>query len=146
MLFRSLVSLGVVKGVRKTTTGKDIWQPPPHGFLKINIDGASKGNPGMDGFGSAIRDEQGHIKDIFHSHLGTATNNMALEQCLEILMESNLHNAIIEVDPELVINVAKKMCNGIAPRKVSKHWRLSQIFQHIHSHLRTLRTVSFIHV
>ena len=97
----------------KTTIGKDIWQPPPHGFLKINIDGASKGNPGMAGFGEVIRDEQGRIKDIFHSDLGTTTNNMAelmaLEQCLEILIELNLHNAIIEADSELVINAAKKM-------------------------------------
>eukprot|EP00253_Pinus_taeda_P015992 PITA_15992 len=88
-----LAPQGINKGVSQTTTGKDIWQPPPHGFLKINIDGASKGNPGMARFGGVIRDGQGHIKDIFHSHLGTATNNMAelmaLEQCLEILIESN---------------------------------------------------------
>lgn len=86
----------------------------------------------MAGFGGVIRDEQGHIKDIFHSHLGTATNNMAelmaLEQCLEILIKSNLHNAIIESDSELVINVAKKICNGTTLGKVSKHWRLSQVF------------------
>ena len=80
--------------------GKDFWQPPPHGILKFNIDGTSKGNPGMVGFGGVIRDEQGCIKDIFHSHLGVATNNMAelmaLEKFLEILIESNLHNFIIE--------------------------------------------------
>ena len=102
--------------------------PPPHVFWKINIDRAFKGNPGMAGFGGVIRDEQGCIKDIFHSHLGTTTNNMAelmaLEQCLEILMEANLHNTIIESDSELVINVAKKMCNRTACGKVSKHWRL----------------------
>ena len=82
----------------------------------------------MVGFGRVIRDEQGRIKDIFHSHLGTATNNMAelmaLEQCLEILMESNLHNAIIGADSKLVINAAKKICNGMTPGKVLKHWRL----------------------
>ena len=133
----------------KITDGKDIWQPP-HGFLKINIDGASKGNPGMAGFGGVIRDEKGHIKDIFHSHLGTATNNMAelmaLEQCLEILVDSNSHNVIIEADSELIIRAAKRICNGTAPDKVSKHWRLSQVFHCISSHLRTLRTVSFVHV
>ena len=83
----------------------------------------------MVGFGGVIRDEQGCIKDIFHSHLGTATNNMAelmaLEECLEIMLESKLHNAIIETNSELVINASKKMCNGTTPRKVSKHWRLS---------------------
>jgi len=71
---------------------------------------------------------------------------MALEKCLETLMESNLHNAIIEADFELVINVTKKMCNGMTLGKVLKHWRLLQVFQCIHSHLRTLRTASFVHV
>ena len=67
----------------------------------------------MAGFGGVIRDKKGCIKDIFHSHLGTSTNNMeelmALKQCLEILIESNLHNAIIEADSELVIKAAKKI-------------------------------------
>ena len=101
-------------------------------------------------FGGVIRDEKGCIKEIFHSHLGTATNNMvelmALKQSLEILMESNLHSAIIEAHSKLVINAANKVCNGMTPGKVSKHWRLLQVFQRIHSHLRTLRTVSFVHV
>ena len=93
--------------------------------MKCNIDGASKGNPGMAGYGGVIRAEKGFIKAIFHSHLGKATNNMvelmALEQCLEILMDSNLHNTIIESDSELIINSVKKICNGSAPEKVLKH-------------------------
>lgn len=126
---------------------KDFWQPPPPGFLKFNIDGASKGNLGVVGYGGVIRDEQGNIKVIFHSHLGKATNNMAelmaLEQCLEILMEINLHNSIIEADSKLIINSVKKICNGIAPERVSKHWRLLQVYQRIQSYLRTLRTLNF---
>ena len=66
-------------------------EPSPHGFLKVNIDGAFKGNPGLAGFGGVIRDEQGQIKEIFHGHLGKATNNMvelmALEKCLAILVD-----------------------------------------------------------
>ena len=93
----------------------------------------------MDGFDGVIGDEEGRRKEIFHIHLWTSTNNMveimALEQCLEIVMESNLHNAIIEADSKLAINLAKKMCNGTTPGKVSKHWRLLQIFRCIHSHL-----------
>lgn len=99
---------------RKTTAGKDIWKTPPPGFLKINIDGASKGNIRMARYGDVIINEKGHIKNIFHNHLGTSTNNMAefmaFEKCLEILMEENLQNVVIEDDFELFINVAKKMC------------------------------------
>ena len=128
----------------------DIWKPPPHGFLKVNIDGASKGNPGLAGFGGVTRDEQGRIKEIFYSHLGKATNNMAelmaLEQCLEILVDLNSQNVIIEADSELIIKAAKKMCNGTTSEKVSKHWRLSQVFHCIHNHLQTLRTINFVHV
>jgi len=114
--------------VSQINASKDFWQPPPHGFLKFNIDGASKGNPGMASFGGVNRDEQGCTKDIFHSHLGTATNNMAelmaLEKCLEIMIKSNLHNAIIEADFELIINATKKISNGKALGKVSKHLRI----------------------
>ena len=71
---------------------------------------------------------------------------MALEQCLEILIESNLHNAIIEVDSELIINSVKNICNGTTPERVSKHWQLLHVYQRIQSHLRALRTLSFVHV
>jgi len=120
-----------------------------HGFLKVNIDGVSKGNPGLASFGGVIRDEQERIKEIFHGHLGKATNNMAelmaLEQCLEIL-NSNSHNVIIEADSELIIREAQKICNGTAPDKVSKRWRLSQVFLCIYTHLQTLKIVHFVHV
>jgi len=95
-----LIPQGISKNTSYTIVDKDFWQPAPHGFLKFNIDAASKGNPGVAGYGGFIRDEKGYIQIIFHSHLGNATNNMAelmaLEQCLEILIESDLHNAIVE--------------------------------------------------
>lgn len=79
----------------------------------------------MVGYGGVIIDEKGCIQIIFHSHLGNSTNNMvelmALEKCLERLIESNLHNAIVEADSELIINSIKKICNGTTPKKLSKH-------------------------
>jgi len=98
---------------------------PPQGFLKVNIDGASKGNPREVGFGGSIRDSEGMIKYIFHGHLERGANNMAellaLDQCMEILVETNLWNVIIEADSKLFIEVAKKIQNGALPDKVSKH-------------------------
>ena len=82
----------------------------------------------MAGYGGVIRDEKGFKKTIFHSHLGKSTNNMAklmaLEKCLEILRDSNLHNTIIEADSELIINSVKKICHGFAPDRVSRHLQL----------------------
>ena len=32
------------------------WLPPPEGFLKVNMDGSSRGNPGSAGIGGIGRD------------------------------------------------------------------------------------------
>lgn len=71
---------------------------------------------------------------------------MAMEHCLEILRDSNLHNIIIEVDSKLIINLVNKIGNGSTPDKVSRHWRLLQVYQRIQSHLQNMRTLSFIHM
>ena len=106
-------------------TEKDFWQPPPKGYLKYNIDGASKGNPSTAGYGGFLRDEEGSIIFIFHGHLGRATNNMAelmaLEHCLECLIKNHRANVIIEVDLEITINSGKRISAGSRPEKVSKH-------------------------
>jgi len=138
------------KNAKHIIANKDFWQPPPQGFMKCNIDGASKGNPGTASYKGVIRDEKGCIEIIFHNNLGKATNDMAklvaLEKFLEILRESNLHNTIIEADYELIINSVKKICYGSASEKVSRHWRLLQVYQRIQSHLQNMRTLSFTHV
>lgn len=103
----------------------EFWHPPPKGYLKLNIDGASKCNPRIAGYGGVLRDEEGNIIFIFHSHLGKATNNMdelmALEQCLELLKLKHSSNVIIETNSEITINSIKRISCGTVPKKVSKH-------------------------
>jgi hypothetical protein len=41
--------------------GECNWNSPPAGSLKLNFDGAEKGNPGMTGMGEVIRDSGGNI-------------------------------------------------------------------------------------
>lgn len=36
-----------------------LWKAPKEGSLKLNFDGASKGNPGSSGFGCVVRDGNG---------------------------------------------------------------------------------------
>jgi len=147
---QGLIPQGLDRKAMKLDTKQDYWHPPPQGFLKFNIDGASKGNLGISSFGGVLRDENGCLLFIFHCHLGRATNNMeelmALEQCLEFLKQDNLQNIIIEADFELIINSIKRISCGTELEKVSKHWRLLQVFQWIQLHLLCLRTVSFTHV
>jgi len=71
---------------------------------------------------------------------------MAIQQGLEILMNYDLHNTIIEADSELTINLVKRINTGTTPNKVSNHWRISQVFHQVQSHLRTLRTLSSVHI
>eukprot|EP00253_Pinus_taeda_P017013 PITA_17013 len=108
------------------------------------------GNPGIAGYGGVLRDEEGNIIFVFHYHLGIATNNMAelmaLEQCLELLKLSHSSNVIVEADSEISINAVKRINCGIAPEKVSQHWRLIQVYKRIQNHLLSLRTISFNHV
>jgi len=97
-----------------------------------------------------LRDEEGKIIFTFHYHLGKATNNMAelmaLEQCLELLKLNHSLNVPIEADSEISINAVKKISYGTMSERVSKHWRLIQVYQRIQNHLQGLRTVSFNHV
>ena len=86
LCMQEIIHHGLSRKERDLETEKEFWHPPPKGYLKCNIDGASKGNPGIAGYGGVLRDEEGIIIFIFHYHLGKATNNMAelmaLEQCL----------------------------------------------------------------
>jgi len=129
---------------------KEFWHPPPKGYLKCNIDGASKNNLGTTDYGGVLRDEEGKIIFSFHYNLGKATKNMAelmaFDKCLEILKLNHSSNVLIEADSEISINEVKKMSYGTTQERVSKHWRLIQVYQRIQKHLLSLQTVSFNHV
>lgn len=46
------------------------WACPPSGWVKLNTDGSSKGNPGDGGCGGLIRDEAGQWVASFCCHIG----------------------------------------------------------------------------
>ena len=75
--------LGIDRKIILSDMEKEFWHPPLEGYLKYNIDGASKGNPGTAGYGGVLRNAEGSIISIFHCHLGTATNNMVELMAME---------------------------------------------------------------
>lgn len=56
-----IILQGISKKVRVLEREKDFWHPPPKGYLKCNIDGASKSNPWTTGYKGVLRDEEGKI-------------------------------------------------------------------------------------
>jgi ribonuclease HI len=123
------------------------WTPPQTGFLKLNFDGASKGNPRKAGAGGVIIDSGGKIIRLYATSIGNTTNNAtefgALEQGLEILIREGHANVIVEGDSALVINTAKRLQCGTSIGKVIRHWRLAQTLQRIMKHLQTMFTIEF---
>eukprot|EP00253_Pinus_taeda_P029800 PITA_29800 len=97
------------------------WQQPPEGCLKLNFDGASRGNPGIAVIGGAIRNHNGDIVHIYCRSLGECTNNeaefAALEQGLKILRTIRQGNVIVEGDSSLAISAAKRLQAGTHTRR-----------------------------
>ncbi|GLJ39258.1 hypothetical protein SUGI_0801060 [Cryptomeria japonica] len=87
---------------------KNMWIPPPSGFLKINFDGACRGNPSEFGFGAIIHDELGVMMGDKYGPLGVLTNNIAevttLEAGLEWCVEKGVHKVMVEGDSQVILN------------------------------------------
>ena len=52
------------------------WDCPPDDWYKINLDGASKGNPGIAGCGIVIRNSKGDNVGSLAISIGTQTNHI----------------------------------------------------------------------
>lgn len=66
-----------IKNVRVRLPRVVRWCKPCIGWVKLNVDGSCRGNPGNCGGGGVIRDNRGFFKAAFSSLLGYGTNNMA---------------------------------------------------------------------
>jgi ribonuclease HI len=109
------------------------WSPPPEAFVKLNFDGASKGNPGAAGYGVVIRNHYGHILDIAAGPLGHTTNNVAelwgLIKGLQLAIKNHYTQIIVEGDSQLIISLLRRISHGTRPDNISPSWRLSHGLQ-----------------
>lgn len=79
----------ILKGlVSKKAAHKDLFEgvkkaaPAGKGSYTLNVDGASRGNPGKAGAGGVIRDPEGRVVKRLKKYLGVMTNNGAEYQAL----------------------------------------------------------------
>ncbi|XP_040990896.1 uncharacterized protein LOC121238113 [Juglans microcarpa x Juglans regia] len=54
-----------------------VWEKPHSGWVKLNVDGSCKGNPGNCGGGGIIRDHKGVVQGAFSLLFGHGSNNEA---------------------------------------------------------------------
>jgi ribonuclease HI len=88
------------------------WFPPPHGWHKLNFDGAARGNPGTAGIGCIINDDSGNWIAKKALSIRPTTNNFAeleaLEKGLLLCLELGLTKVIIEGDSQIILNAIRK--------------------------------------
>jgi ribonuclease HI len=105
------------------------WSPPAPGFIKLNFDGASKGNPGPVGFRVVLRNSQGSIMLITADNIGHNTNNAVelwgLIKGLQLAQDNGHHKLIIEGDSQIILSLFAKILNGADPDNISPCWRLT---------------------
>ncbi len=113
-----------------------------NGFT-INVDGASRGNPGPSGIGYCIYDNTGKIIERSGEFIGFATSRMAeyyaMRKGIDRAIELNYKTVRFISDSLMVVN----QLNGIFH---IKNRDITQIYNDIQSKLYNFDAISFMHV
>ena len=111
--------------------------------ITINVDGASRGNPGPSGIGYCITDSAGHIVERGGEFIGFATSRVAeyyaLRKGIDRAIELGYKTARFISDSLMVVN----QLNGIFQ---IKNQDILPIYQDIQKKLESFEAVSFTHV
>ncbi len=80
-------------------------------LIVVNVDGASRGNPGESGIGVAIFDKDSNLINEACDYLGVATNNIAEYKALilgiKLSAEYNAERILFKSDSELMVKQIK---------------------------------------
>ncbi|XP_019241572.1 PREDICTED: uncharacterized protein LOC109221549 [Nicotiana attenuata] len=98
--------------IPKLKVTKVQWEFPSAGGLKVNTDGASRGNPGRSAIGYCIKDDQGDIvlavgKQI-HETTNTVAEAVAIVEALQFCRSQHMTQVCIQTDSMLM----KKIITG----------------------------------
>ncbi|XP_060182117.1 uncharacterized protein LOC132611756 [Lycium barbarum] len=103
------------------------WHKPSPNWIKLNVDGCSKGNPGSAGGGGIIRDHTGKMIKAFVEFYGQCSNNVAEANAIwkgvNICKDFGLPRVVVESDSLLIINIL----NG----RLKLPWKIREIMSKI---------------
>ena len=112
-------------------------------LIVVNVDGASKGNPGESGIGVAIFDKDSNLINEACDYLGVATNNIAEYKALilgiKLSTKYNAKRVLFKADSELMVKQIK------GEYRV-KNAQLKLLFTEAQSLLKKLPNWKIIHV
>ncbi|XP_060211737.1 uncharacterized protein LOC132639298 [Lycium barbarum] len=117
------------------------WFPPRDGWLKLNTDGCSKGNPGLSGGGGVIRNHQGKLISAFSSPLGCMTNNLSEATALQTGLKWCIDNAIRKIEVESDSLMLIKWIQNFA----SMPWNLQMVVMDIRTSLESFEDFKIQH-
>jgi len=85
------------------------WRYPPIDWVKVNVDGCSKGNPGVAGAGGVIRDAMGKWIVGFAINIGICTSVgaelWAIANGLQLAWSKGFRKIILESDSSLAVDL-----------------------------------------
>ncbi|XP_070007342.1 uncharacterized protein [Nicotiana sylvestris] len=106
----------------KLKVTKIIWEFPSAGWLKVNTDGASRGNPGRSSIGFCIRNENGDIVKSVGKEIEETTNTVAEAKAMVEALRFCRFQQYSHVWLQTNSMVLKKIMDGIwkPPRIISE--------------------------
>ena len=121
------------------------WECPTMGFMKFNVDGASRGKPGHAGIGGLLRDDKGKVWMEFSKSIGISESNeaeiCAIREAILMFCASRwvaTHGLIIESDSKNAVKWIE------CPEEVP--WRLRKWVSHIGLLLKNCSSYRVVHV
>ena len=116
-----------------------MWPPPQPRHLKLNMDGASRGNPGRAGRGGILRDHYGRIIFAFSHFYNLQTNTAAKARVIRdglLLCEAHdLRDIVLESNSRVLVDM---LHSGHCT-----HWRLNSVWIDIMQCQTRLRAVNY---
>jgi len=91
--------------------------------IKLNFDGASKGNPGKVGFRGIFWNHEGQPLLLYFGSIGWDMNNSAelegLWQGMQLADQHNFYPILIEGDTQILLNMATLIQQGNVASQVA---------------------------
>ncbi|XP_070055486.1 uncharacterized protein [Nicotiana tomentosiformis] len=103
------------------------WNKPQEGWLKLNVDGCSKGNPGSSSRDGIIRDNVRFFVLAYAGYYGESSNNLAEAKAilhgLNLCISRGFWHIIMESDSQLMVNLINN--------KMKAPWQIKDIIDQI---------------